>query len=87
MPAEVNPQPALAKPASPPESVLRERKQFFDDEEDDAPKSKRGQAAPQQAPEVIPGVPNDLLLPGAIGVLAVVIVVVFTIGRASGSSR
>jgi hypothetical protein len=87
MPAEVNPQPALAKPASPPESVLRERKQFFDDEEEDVPKSKRGQAAPQQAPEVIPGVPNDLLLPGAIGVLAVVIVVVFTIGRASGSSR
>ncbi|KAJ4341643.1 hypothetical protein N0V87_001658 [Didymella glomerata] len=87
MPAEVNPQPALAKPASPPESVLRERKQFFDDDEEDVPKSKRGQAAPQQAPEVIPGVPNDLLLPGAIGVLAVVIVVVFTIGRASGSSR
>ena len=88
MPAELNPQPALAKPASPPESVLRERKQFFDDEEDEAPRPKRSQtAAPAQAPEVIPGVSNDLLLPGAIGVLAVVIVVVFTIGRASGSSR
>lgn len=90
MPAEVNPQPALAKPATPSESVMRDRKQFFDeDEEDVQPKPKnRGQAAPQaQAPEVIPGVPNDLLLPGAIGVLAVVIVVVFTIGRASGSSR
>lgn len=90
MPAEVNPQPALAKPVTPPESVLRERKQFFDDDEENvAPKSKnRAQPAPQaQAPEVIPGVPNDLLLPGAIGVLAVVIVVVFTIGRASGSSR
>jgi CBS domain-containing protein len=88
MPAELNPQPALAKPASPPESVLRERKQFFDEEEEDAPRLKRSQtAAPAQAPEVIPGVSNDLLLPGAIGVLAVVIVVVFTIGRASGSSR
>lgn len=88
MPAELNPQPALAKPVSPPESVLRERKQFFDDEEDEAPRPKRSQtAAPAQAPEVIPGVSNDLLLPGAIGVLAVVIVVVFTIGRASGSSR
>lgn len=86
MPAEVNPQPALPKPATPPESVLRERKQFFDEEEE-APRTKRGQAAPQQAPEVIPGVSNDLLLPGAIGVLAVVIVVVFTLGRASGSSR
>ncbi|KAH6637658.1 hypothetical protein C7974DRAFT_432533 [Boeremia exigua] len=87
MPAEVNPQPALAKPVSPPESVLRERKQFFDDEEEDAPKPRRGQAAQAPAPEVIPGVSNDLLLPGAIGVLAVVIVVVFTIGRASGSNR
>lgn len=89
MPAEVNPQPALAKPATPSESVLRERKQFFDDGEEDAPKPKsRGQSASNvQAPEVIPGVPNDLLLPGAIGVLAVVIVVVFTIGRASGSNR
>lgn len=88
MPAEVNPQPALPKPVTPPASVLRERKQFFDDEEDAPPSKTRGQAAPQaHAPEVIPGVPNDLLLPGAIGVLAVVIVVVFTIGRASGSSR
>ncbi|KAF1362592.1 CBS-domain-containing protein [Lizonia empirigonia] len=89
MPAEVNPQPALPKPVTPPASVLRERKQFFDDEEEAPPKSKtKSQAAPQaQAPEVIPGVPNDVLLPGAIGVLAVVIVVVFTIGRASGSSR
>ncbi|KAJ4363795.1 hypothetical protein N0V95_000989 [Ascochyta clinopodiicola] len=90
MPAEVNPAPALTRPVTPPESVLRERKQFFDEAEEEAqPKSKsRGQAAPPaQAPEVIPGVPNDLLLPGAIGVLAVVIVVVFTIGRASGSSR
>ncbi|OSS46562.1 hypothetical protein B5807_08423 [Epicoccum nigrum] len=88
MPAELNPQPALAKPVSPPESVLRERKQFFDEDEDELPRPKRSQtAAPAQAPEVIPGVSNDLLLPGAIGVLAVVIVVVFTIGRASGSSR
>lgn len=90
IPAENNPQPALAKPVTPPESVLRERKQFFDDDEEDVqPKSKnKGQAAPQAQPsEVIPGVSNDLLLPGAIGVLAVVIVVVFTIGRASGSSR
>lgn len=83
--AELNPQPALPKPVTPPESILRERKQFFDEdeEEEEKPRSKRSQAAPQQAPEVIPGVSNDLLLPGAIGVLAVVIVVVFTIGRAS----
>lgn len=89
IPAEINPQPALPKPVSPPESVLRERKQFFDDDEEEVEnvRPKRAQQPQAQAPEVIPGVPNDLLLPGAIGVLAVVIVVVFTIGRASGSSR
>lgn len=82
--AEVNPQPSLAKPHTPPESVLRERKQFFDEEEQESRSKTRSQApaAPQQV-EVIPGVPNDLLLPGAIGVLAVVIVGVFVLGRAS----
>ena len=87
MAAEVNPQPALPKPVTPPESVLRERKQFFDEEEQEVqskPKAARSQpAGVSQAPEVIPGVPNDLLLPGAIGVLAVVIVAVFALGRAS----
>ncbi|MCJ1311435.1 hypothetical protein MMC25_005106 [Agyrium rufum] len=33
--------------------------------------------------QVIPGVPNEMLLPGAIAVLAIVIVSVFAIGRAS----
>jgi hypothetical protein len=75
MAAEVNPQPALAKPVTPPESILRERKQFFDDQEEETrPKSKsRGQPKPLA----------DLLLPGAIGVLAVVIVGVFILGRAT----
>jgi len=84
--AETNPQPALARPVTPPESVLRERKQYFDDDEDSPrPKSKsRGQAVPfSHQPEIIQGVPNDLLLPGAIGILAVVIVGVFVLGRAS----
>ena len=86
--AEVNPQPALPKPMTPPESVLRERKQYFDEEEEEEeaqPRSKsRAQPIPlAQQPEIIAGVPNDLLLPGAIGVLAVVIVGVFVLGRAS----
>ena len=85
--AEVNPQPALVKPHTPPESVLRERKQFFDDDdEEDAKPRSRGRNQPPtfaEQPEVIPGVPNDLLLPGAIGVLAVVIVGVFVLGRAT----
>ncbi|KAF1843846.1 CBS-domain-containing protein [Cucurbitaria berberidis CBS 394.84] len=85
--AEVNPQPALARPVTPPESILRERKKYFDDEEEAEarPRSKhRAQPTPvAQQPEIIAGVPNDLLLPGAIGVLAVVIVGVFVLGRAS----
>ena len=85
MSAEVNPQPALSKPPTPPESTLRERKQFFDDDVEDTPRTQGGpQRAPvSQQPEIIAGVPNDLLLPGAIGVLAVVIVGVFVLGRAS----
>lgn len=85
IPATVEPQPALAKPPTPPESVLRERKQFFDDEEEDMVSRPRGQSTPfaKQQEEIIPGVPNDLLLPGAIVSLAVVIVAVFALGRAS----
>ncbi len=86
MTAEVNPQPGLGKLATPPDSVLRERKQYFDEEGDEVrPRSKhRTQPQPPtQQPEIIPGVPNELLLPGAIGVLAVVILGVFVIGRAS----
>jgi hypothetical protein len=88
MVAEVNPQPALPKPVTPPESVLRSRKKYFDDEDEEEevrPKSKgRNQPTPvAQQPEIIQGVPNDLLLPGAIGILAVVIVGVFVLGRAT----
>ncbi|KAF2260990.1 CBS-domain-containing protein [Lojkania enalia] len=80
LPPTNEPQPALAKPPTPPESVLRERGQFFDDEEE----KPRGQSSGVAAqPEIIAGVPNDLLLPGAIVTLAVVIVAVFAVGRAS----
>lgn len=84
LPATVEPQPALAKPLTPPESVLRERKQFFDDEEEETRSRRRGQSsAMAKQEELIAGVPNDLLLPGAIVGLAVVIVAVFALGRAS----
>jgi hypothetical protein len=85
LPATTEPQPGLAKPMTPPESVLRDRRQFFDDEEDVPRARSRGQASavPKQQEEFIAGVPNDLLLPGAIVALAVVIVGVFAIGRAS----
>jgi len=83
--ATIDPQPALPKPATPPESVIRERKQFFDEEneEEEARPRQRGQSTVAKQEEIIAGVPNDLLLPGAIVTLAVVIVAVFALGRAS----
>jgi hypothetical protein len=83
LPATVEPQPSLAKPPTPPESVLRERKQFFDGQEEEVQARHRGQSAAAKQDEIIPGVPNDLLLPGALVTLAVVIVGVFALGRAS----
>lgn len=84
LPATVDPQPALAKPPTPPESVLRERQQFFDDEEERSrPRSQRHSSTVAKQEELIAGVPNDLLLPGALVGLAVVIVAVFALGRAS----
>jgi hypothetical protein len=79
----VEPHPGLAKPPPPPESVLRDRKQFFDEREEETHSRPRGQPAAAKAEELIAGVPNDLLLPGAIFTLAVVIIGVFVIGRAS----
>jgi hypothetical protein len=60
-----------------------------DDEEDDGPVARRSARRTKTAPppaqeQVIAGVPNELLLPGAIVTLAVVIVGVFAISRASG---
>ena len=93
--ATVNPRPDAAKPPTPPESVLKERKVMMEDESEEEvgeqlqPQRKERRApvlaaqAKQQEPQTIPGVPNELLLPGAIGVLAVVIVAVFAFGRSS----
>lgn len=85
-PATIAPQPALAKPTSPTESSVRERKKFVEEDDDEEAEPQRKQrhlqAAPQQE-QIIAGVPNDLLLPGAIVTLAIVIVGVFTISRAA----
>ncbi|KAF2200543.1 CBS-domain-containing protein [Delitschia confertaspora ATCC 74209] len=82
--ATLEPQPALAKPPTPPESVLRERKKYFEEEVEETTVKPKGQpTAPARQEEIIAGVPNDLLLPGAIVTLAVVIVAVFALGRAS----
>jgi len=90
--ATLDPHPALAKPPTPPPSTLRERrKQIIDDDDDEMelahkPAKKERASATAQAKseeQLIAGVPNDLLLPGAIAVLAIVIVGVFTLSRSS----
>jgi hypothetical protein len=89
-PATVDLHPSFAKPLSPTESSVRERKKFVEAEgvcdEDtllDSHRRQRGLQAAQQQEQIIAGVPNDLLLPGAIVTLAIVIVGVFTISRAA----
>jgi hypothetical protein len=91
----------LVLPTPPASSIVRERRKVHDDEDgeegdvsedEDAPVRRnrhgRARSVQQQQPaveQVIAGVPNELLLPGAIAMLAVVIVGVFTISRVSSS--
>ncbi|KAF2835816.1 CBS-domain-containing protein [Patellaria atrata CBS 101060] len=84
LPATVDPQPALA-PAPPlPETVIRERRRYEDSEDEAIERPRRKQTSIlKQDEQLISGVPNELLLPGAIVTLAVVIIGVFAIGRAS----
>ncbi|KAM3566834.1 hypothetical protein ARSEF4850_000139 [Beauveria asiatica] len=88
--------PVIATPPTSTAPVVRERRRAYDDEDEDeddeddedgpAPvrrsRRNRNATAPVQE-QIIAGVPNDLLLPGAIVTLAVVIVGVFTIARAT----
>ncbi|KAL5910890.1 hypothetical protein ACKVV7_009489 [Pyricularia oryzae] len=89
-------------PTPPASSVARERRRRKspasdesdeeEESEDDGsstlrrPRRHQRAAAAQQEP-LIAGVPNELLLPGAIVTLAVVIVGVFTISRISSNNR
>ena len=86
--------PAIPTPPASSAAGLRERRRHYDeddeeeeDEDEDESttvrRSRRTRNAPAQD-QVVAGVPNELLLPGAIVTLAVVIVGVFTISRASG---
>ncbi|GAB1317869.1 Ribosomal protein subunit S4 [Madurella fahalii] len=87
------PEPVVL-PTPPASSVVRERRKAIDDDEDqddDASeddetlirRSRPRTRTVEQPEQVIAGVPNELLLPGAIAMLAVVIVGVFTISRMS----
>lgn len=87
----VAPAPTPAPEPTPPASTIRERKKTYDDDEEDedddeeelstARRSRRSRSMHAEQDQVIQGVPNELLLPGAIVTLAVVIVGVFTISR------
>jgi hypothetical protein len=86
--ATLDPQPvtAPAQEPTPPPSTIRERRKVIcdDDESEEELPVRRRKTAPQLVQEqVIAGVPNELLLPGAIVTLAVVIVGVFALTRAT----
>ncbi|KAI1453890.1 hypothetical protein F4805DRAFT_469737 [Annulohypoxylon moriforme] len=82
------PEPTPA-PSSAPSELRRRRHTHDDDEEEESDEDyatarRRKRSSAYIEPEqVIAGVPNELLLPGAIVALAVVIVGVFTISRAT----
>lgn len=88
------PEPIVVLPTPPASSVIRERRKVLDDDEEedgdgseDGEPVRRGRQSrtrtAQQPEQVIAGVPNELLMPGAIFTLAVVIAGVFTITRLS----
>lgn len=89
--ATVDPRPNLSKSSTPPESVTKEKVDTTADagSDDEAqPRRSKGarQAVAQPQPkeeQLIGGVPNELLLPGAIVTLAVVILGVFAFSRAA----
>lgn len=86
--ATLDPQPVITQAPLPPPATLRERRRAISDEDEDSEDEhyirRTRKTAPKPAEEqVIAGVPNELLLPGAIVTLAVVIVGVFTLTRAT----
>ncbi|KAI5842525.1 hypothetical protein DFP73DRAFT_103235 [Morchella snyderi] len=88
VPATVEPRPESVAHVTPPRKRKGGRRRHDDSEEDsddegNFPISRRShQPVPQPPkPELIPGVPNDLILPGAIVTLAVAIVAVFAMSR------
>ena len=85
--ATLDPRPNLAKPPTPPESFVKEVHVEVQESEEEAP-AKRSRDRKQalvasKEEQLVTGIPNDLLLPGAIAALAVVIVAVFAFSRTS----
>ena len=90
LPPTTEPQPAIIPP-TPPESQIRHRKRFDEDEDEEmsSPTNRRKDRKPVYVAETKPqeqfitGVPNELLVPGALVVLGAVVVITFAIGRSS----
>jgi hypothetical protein len=81
-------QPAASHTPTPPASTIRERRRVVSDEDEESEEEQpvrraRKTAGKSTEDQVIAGVPNELLLPGAIVTLAVVIVGVFALTRAT----
>ena len=87
----VDPHPVIPNQMpTPPMSTVRERRRHISDEEEESEeeqpvraKLRKAPIAPTSDQQVIAGVPNELLLPGAIVTLAVVIVGVFALTRST----
>jgi hypothetical protein len=83
----LEPRPQLpAYVPTPPESSVAKEKREDDEEEEEIitkRKPKKQATAQKDDQQIISGVPNDLLLPGAIAGLAVVIIAVFALSRSS----
>lgn len=86
LPATLDPHPGLAAPPTPAESAVGYAKQSVEtttaaaQEVTAKPKSTMSS---KKAEQVVGGMPNEYLIPGAIAALAVVLVGVFAIGRSS----
>ena len=90
MSATVDPRPAMSKPPTPPPSTMRGRRRMLEEDDEDematpVKKERKPKAQPKESEQLVAGVPNDLLLPGAIVTLAVVIIGVFAVSRSSRS--
>lgn len=90
LPSTQNPHPGVAPamPPTPAESFVSERKkkrveETEEEEERPVRSSTKARPAPPTPEQVIAGVPNELLMPGAIGALAVVIAGIFIMSRSS----
>ncbi|CZS95262.1 probable CBS and PB1 domain protein [Rhynchosporium agropyri] len=82
--ATLDPHPVIAHQPTPPQSTVRERRKPISDEEEseeELPVRRKKNATQPTQEQLIAGMPNELLLPGAIVTLAVVIVGVFTLTR------